>query len=83
MAIRSPFLGNGQYCWNGTLCPYTGRAISICFEPETVLFRGNLEGAGDKEIVIFIADLAPGAVGSKHFHPSPEFSPGLQFWGSI
>jgi quercetin dioxygenase-like cupin family protein len=39
----------------------------------TVLFRGNLEGMEGKEIVIFIAELAPGAVGSKHYHPGPEF----------
>jgi quercetin dioxygenase-like cupin family protein len=39
----------------------------------TVLFRGNLEGAEGNEIVIFIAELAPGAVGSKHYHPGPEF----------
>ena len=39
----------------------------------TVLFRGNLENGVGKEIVIFIADLAPGAVGSKHYHPGPEF----------
>jgi quercetin dioxygenase-like cupin family protein len=39
----------------------------------TVLFRGDLEGAPNKEIVIFVADLAPGAVGSKHYHPGPEF----------
>ena len=39
----------------------------------TVLFRGNLEGVVGKEIVVFIADLAPGAVGSKHYHPGPEF----------
>ena len=39
----------------------------------TVLFRGDLEGVDGKEIVIFIADLAPGAVGSKHFHPGPEY----------
>ena len=39
----------------------------------TVLFRGDLEGVEGKEIVIFIADLAPGAVGSKHTHPGPEF----------
>jgi quercetin dioxygenase-like cupin family protein len=38
-----------------------------------VLFRGNLEGVEGKEIVIFIADLAPGAVGAKHYHPGPEF----------
>jgi quercetin dioxygenase-like cupin family protein len=39
----------------------------------TVLFRGDLEGAPDKEIVVFIADLAPGAIGAKHYHPGPEF----------
>jgi len=39
----------------------------------TVLFRGDLEGTPGKEIVIFIADLAPGAVGAKHYHPGPEF----------
>jgi quercetin dioxygenase-like cupin family protein len=26
-----------------------------------------------KEIVVFVADLAPGAVGSTHYHPGPEF----------
>jgi quercetin dioxygenase-like cupin family protein len=39
----------------------------------TVLFRGDLEGAPGKEIVVFVADLAPGAIGSKHYHPGPEF----------
>ena len=39
----------------------------------TVLFRGSLEGVEGKEIVVFIAELAPGAVGSKHYHPGPEF----------
>lgn len=39
----------------------------------TVLFRGELEGAPGKEIVVFVADLAPGAVGAKHYHPGPEF----------
>ena len=39
----------------------------------TVLFRGDLEGVPGKEVVVFIADLAPGAVGAKHYHPGPEF----------
>jgi quercetin dioxygenase-like cupin family protein len=39
----------------------------------TVLFRGDLEGSPGKEIVVFVADLAPGAVGAKHYHPGPEF----------
>jgi quercetin dioxygenase-like cupin family protein len=52
-----------------------GPAASPQEEPikRTVLFRGDLEGAPGKEIVIFIADLAPGAVGAKHYHPGPEF----------
>src|SRR5262245_9405669 len=39
----------------------------------TVLLRGDLEGAPGKEIVVFVADLAPGAAGGKHYHPGPEF----------
>src|SRR5258705_12034146 len=39
----------------------------------TVLFRGDLEGAPGKQIVVFVADLVPAAVGSKHYHPGPEF----------
>ena len=52
-----------------------GPVASTQDEPikRTVLFRGDLEGASDKEIVVFVADLAPGAVGSKHYHPGPEF----------
>src|SRR5262245_45043664 len=53
----------------------SGSPSTVQEEPikRTVLFRGNLEGADGKEIVIFIADLAPGAVGSKHYHPGPEY----------
>jgi len=52
-----------------------GPAASTQDEPikRTVLFRGDLEGAPGKEIVVFVADLAPAAVGSKHYHPGPEF----------
>ena len=52
-----------------------GPAASSQDEPikRTVLFRGDLEGAPGKEIVVFVADLAPGAVGAKHYHPGPEF----------
>jgi quercetin dioxygenase-like cupin family protein len=53
----------------------TGSATSAQDEPikRTILFRGDLEGTPGKEIVVFIADLAPGAVGAKHYHPGPEF----------
>ena len=52
-----------------------GAGASTQDEPikRTVLFRGDLEGAPGKEIVVFVADLAPGAVGAKHYHPGPEF----------
>jgi quercetin dioxygenase-like cupin family protein len=52
-----------------------GPAASSEDEPikRTILFRGDLEGAPGKEIVVFVADLAPGAVGAKHYHPGPEF----------
>ena len=53
----------------------SGSAESGQDEPikRTVLFRGDLEGAPGKEIVVFVADLAPGAIGAKHYHPGPEF----------
>ena len=53
----------------------SGPTASTQDEPikRTVLFRGDLEGAPGKEIVVFVADLAPGAVGGKHYHPGPEF----------
>jgi quercetin dioxygenase-like cupin family protein len=53
----------------------SGSAGSSPDEPikRTVLFRGDLEGVPGKEIVIFIADLAPQAAGAKHYHPGPEF----------
>ena len=52
-----------------------GLTTSAQDEPikRTILFRGDLEGVPGKEIVIFIADLAPTAVGTKHYHPGPEF----------
>ena len=52
-----------------------GPAASTEDEPikRTVLFRGDLQGAPGKEIVVFVADLAPGAVGSKHYHPGRNF----------
>ena len=52
-----------------------GAGASTQGEPikRTVLFRGDLEGTPGKEIVVFVADLAPGAVGAKHYHPGPEF----------
>jgi quercetin dioxygenase-like cupin family protein len=39
----------------------------------TVLIRSDLEGIEGKEAVVFLAELAPGAVGAKHYHPGTEF----------
>ena len=39
----------------------------------TVLFKGDLEGIEGKEAIVFVAELAPGAVGAKHYHPGSEF----------
>jgi quercetin dioxygenase-like cupin family protein len=38
----------------------------------TVLFKGDLEGMEGKEGVLFLAELAPSAVGGKHYHPGTE-----------
>ena len=38
----------------------------------TVLIRSELEGIEGKEAVLFLAELAPGAVGTKHYHPGTE-----------
>lgn len=38
----------------------------------TVLVRSDLEGIEGKEAVLFLAELAPGAVGGKHCHPGTE-----------
>ena len=38
----------------------------------TVLLKSDLEGVEGKEAVMFLAELAPGAVGAKHYHPGTE-----------
>lgn len=38
----------------------------------TVLLKTDLEGIEGKEVVLFLAELAPGAVGGKHYHPGLE-----------
>ena len=38
----------------------------------TVLLKSDLEGIEGKEGVLFLAELAPGAVGGKHYHPGTE-----------
>ncbi len=38
----------------------------------TVLVKRDLEGIRGKEAVLFLEELAPGAVGGKHYHPGLE-----------
>ena len=40
----------------------------------TELLKTAIEGMEGKEGVIYIAELAPGAMAGKHFHPGPEFA---------
>ena len=38
----------------------------------TELLRKPISGADGKEFVVFVADLPPGAVAGRHFHPGDE-----------
>ena len=40
----------------------------------TELMRTGLEGIEGKEGVVYVADLAPGAVVGKHYHPGNDFA---------
>jgi hypothetical protein len=52
-----------------------GAGASTQDEPikRTVLFRGDLDGAPGKEIVVFVADLAPGAWARSTIIPDRNF----------
>jgi quercetin dioxygenase-like cupin family protein len=39
----------------------------------TELQRSDLVGAEGKEVVVFQAEIAPGAETGRHFHPGPEY----------
>jgi quercetin dioxygenase-like cupin family protein len=75
LLAAATIIGFGIKAIYAQIVPQPTSPPAVAEEPikRTVLFRGNLEGAEGKEIVIFIADLAPGAVGSRHYHPGPEF----------
>lgn len=38
----------------------------------TILQQKDLEGAVGREVVMYIADIVPGGVIGRHFHPGPE-----------
>jgi quercetin dioxygenase-like cupin family protein len=38
----------------------------------TTLQQKDIEGAPGKEVILYVADLVPGGVAGRHFHPGPE-----------
>jgi quercetin dioxygenase-like cupin family protein len=38
----------------------------------TILQQKDLEGAAGREVVMYRAEVAPGAVAGRHYHPGPE-----------
>ena len=40
----------------------------------TVLFKTDVPGMEGKEAIMFLAEVAPGASTSKHYHPGQEFA---------
>ena len=38
----------------------------------TTLQQKDIEGAPGKEVIMYVADLVPGGVAGRHFHPGPE-----------
>jgi quercetin dioxygenase-like cupin family protein len=47
----------------------------------TILQQKDIEGVAEREVVMYVADVMPGAVAGRHFHPGPEVGYVLQ--GSI
>lgn len=38
----------------------------------TTLQQKDLEGADGKEVIMYVADVIPGGMAGRHFHPGPE-----------
>jgi quercetin dioxygenase-like cupin family protein len=38
----------------------------------TTLQQKDIEGAAGKEVIMYVADIVPGGVAGRHFHPGPE-----------
>jgi quercetin dioxygenase-like cupin family protein len=38
----------------------------------TILQQKDLEGATGREVVMYVAELVPGGVAGRHYHPGPE-----------
>ena len=39
----------------------------------TTLQQKDLDGVAGKEVIMYVAEIAPGGVAGRHFHPGPEF----------
>lgn len=53
-----------------------GASVTNADDPpikRTELLRTDLTGIEGREVVVYIADVAPGAAGGKHTHPGDEF----------
>src|SRR5919204_3329924 len=44
----------------------------------TMLQQKDIEGMPEKEAIMYVAELAPGAVSGRHFHPGPGLAYVLQ-----
>jgi quercetin dioxygenase-like cupin family protein len=51
-----------------------GNRVLIAQQPvtRTILQQKDLEGAAGREVVMYRAEVVPGGVAGKHFHPGPE-----------
>jgi quercetin dioxygenase-like cupin family protein len=66
----------GAGCAVGLLVGAVGmQALKAQVPPikRTELLRVDIKEAEGREGVMFVVDLAPGAVAGRHFHPGPEF----------
>jgi len=70
VGIASVAAAGGLYAQGGA----PGGAPGAAPDPvkRTVLVRSDLQGMDGKEAVLFLAELSPGAVGTRHFHPGTE-----------
>lgn len=49
----------------------------------TPLVQSDLEGMMGKEVILYVAEIAPGASSGKHYHPGPEVAYVLEGSGTL
>ena len=54
---------------------FTGQHLLAQQPPikRTILQQKDLDGVPGREVVMFVAEIAPGGVAGRHLHPGPEF----------